>query len=146
MPVWREGPNVSEMGTVNLGSSWAKTATKEADRIWSSIYWEKICGETRNAGNRGQAADSISPRAEYQIRLVHGMSFIDTSEKSSLEPIGSRLEFPGAGSHSSPEGWVRPQGVGPRALRHTYARTVEGLVAQQADSILIQSSTMLETK
>ncbi len=105
------------------------------------------------SGDRGPAADPFPPHGRYKIRTIHGLSFpvralrfMDTSGKLILGPICSCRENPGAGSHSTPEGWVRPQGVGPRVSHHKYVWAGEGLTARKADPSLIQSLAMSETE
>lgn len=82
---------------------------------------------------------------------------MNTSKKLSLGPIGSYFEFPYAGFHPTPEGWVRPLGVEPRVPHHVSAQMgaqvgifkgackEDSLTAQKADQIMIRPMDVLET-
>ncbi len=69
----------------------------------------------------------------------------DTAQQYSFMNHSTQQAFPCAGPHSTSEGWVRPQGVGPCALHRTCVRTMESVTGQQADLILVQSFAMPET-
>ena len=62
-----------------------------------------------------------------RVGAENGRNFVDSAdsyERSSMGPFGFYFEFPGAGSHPTPEGWVRSLGVGPRALPNAYLPNV----------------------
>lgn len=110
-------------------------------------------GDNRPSAGGGSKGDALLPRPGYKIRPAQCLSapiqcvnLMDTAEEFSLGPICSYRKIPCAGSHSTPEGWVRPQGVGPRVPHHTYVRTEESLKAQGADPDLIQSFSMSENE
>ena len=132
----------------------------------------KMSLSTQHIENQGRAESSArcpapasSPlQGGYRLRLAHGSSFqnngfgfpvneqfnvlnlIDSSGKSSMGRIGPYVESHSARSHSTPEGWVRPQDVGPRAPQHACVSAGGNLKAQKADSMQIQSLAILETE
>ena len=97
-------------------------------------------------GDRVPEMDSSLPCAEYRVRPVQCVSFMDLSENSSLGPLGSDHEILRAGSHPTPEGWVRPQGVGSRAPHPLCGWKGEDLASPSADPFLIQHPDMPETE
>jgi len=97
--------------------------------------------------------DWLSHRFGYEARLGHrastqieSLNLTNTTKKFSLGPLGSNRAIPGAWFHSTPEGWVRPQGVGLRVLHHTCLWTNESLTAQRADPYLIKTRARSETE
>ena len=104
-------------------------------------------------GDWGPAGDALLSSAGYKVRPGHRLSspircpnLMGTTEQFSLGPLGSYRAIPPAESHSTPEGWVRPQGVGPRVPHHAYVWTEESLTAKGADQYQIQSYAMSETE
>ena len=95
------------------------------------------------------AVGSNPQRGRHENQLAHGLSCLNASMNASEEyylgPVGSCGDIPCAGFRSTPEGWVRPQGVGPRAIHHVCEQTVDDNIGQIADSILNQSFATSET-
>ena len=121
--------------------------------VWCNGLHES--GDNRPSVGEGPAGDALLPRPFYHIRTRHChrlsapiqcLNLMDAAEQFSLGPFGPYRAIPPAGSHSTSEGWVRPQGVGPRVPHHAYVWTEESLTAKGADQYQIQSYAMSETE